>query len=303
MADNLHLSIVTSVYQSAGYIEEFYSRIINIVRVITNDYELIFVNDGSNDDILDILNHLRINDQRISIINLTKNFGQHPALWAGIKASRGNLVFVIDCDLEESPEHLEHFYQILCNEHADMVFAAQKTRNGSHFSKFSGNIFYWLLRQCTDFKVVPNVLMMRLMTRQYVNSMLQFVEYDPRMTIIAYMIGFKTICIPIEKKFKGTSSYTFSKKCNEACDYLVGISNKPLYYILYSGLSIFMISIAAGAEVLLSGTQSTSSWILCGMGIMTGLLMISTGIVAIYVGRIFLEVRHPPLPMVKEIIR
>lgn len=301
MHHDIDISIVTSVYQGAAYIEEFYSRITLTAQSVTQNYEVIFVNDGSVDASLELLKRLQASDPKVVVIDLSRNYGQHPALWVGLNASRGKQVFIIDCDLEESPNYLKLFHEKLRDEQADMVFASQKIRYSKRMGRLSGSLFYWALGYCTDYAIVPNVLMMRLMTREYVDAILQFKEHDPRMTIIAYLAGFKTLCVPIEKHFKGSSSYKFSKQLIEACDYIIGISNKPLRWILYGGCCIFAAAAFAALWLALAGVTSKGTWILCSLGLMTGLLMSCMGVVALYLGRVLLEVRRMPVPIIRRI--
>ncbi|MEJ2650116.1 MAG: glycosyltransferase [Sedimentisphaerales bacterium] len=140
----MKLSIVTSMYQSAPYIEEFYRRICATTDKFTSDYEIILINDGSPDNSLDIALSMHKKDRRVKVINLSRNFGQHKALMVGLEYARGELVFQIDCDLEEEPELLEKFYLEIKNSSAAVVFGVRNTRKGRFFDRFTGRLFYKL---------------------------------------------------------------------------------------------------------------------------------------------------------------
>ena len=109
----MELSIVTTMYHSSSFLEEFHRRIKKEAEKITNDYEVIFVNDGSPDNSLEVALKLREKDDRIKIIDFSRNFGHHKAIWIGLAQAKGDLVFLIDCDLEEEPEVLNKFYHEL----------------------------------------------------------------------------------------------------------------------------------------------------------------------------------------------
>ncbi len=296
-----YLSVITSVYQAQGYIDAFYSKMLQSIKKITDDYEIIFVNDGSPDLSLEKLKAIQQNDPRVVIADLSRNFGQHPALWAGLKLSRGEFVFIIDCDMEESPDYLAEFHQVQKTQAADIVFAAQKKRKRAWHHRFTGNVFYWIIAKCTSYPVIPNVLMMRLMTRQYVDTLLTFREYDPRLTILAYNVGFKSVCVPIEKQFKGASSYTFDKKVEEAWAYLIGISNRPLLYIAYLGALLLAFFIVAALGYGMFGSNRLTGWLIVMLGVSTGLVLTAIGTVGMYLGRVLQEVRNPPFPIIQKL--
>src|SRR6266481_9971297 len=124
------LSIVTTLYDSAPYLEQFYLRTCAATEQITRDYEIILVNDGSPDNSLDIAISIHRRDKRVRVIDLSRNFGHHKAMMTGLTHAGGELVFLIDCDLEEEPELLEKFYRELKATEADVVFGVQQKRKG-----------------------------------------------------------------------------------------------------------------------------------------------------------------------------
>ena len=303
MTETVELSIVTSIYEAATYVEAFYARMRAAALALGVAYEFVFVNDGSRDESLQVLRRLQTQDARVVVVDLSRNFGQHRALWAGLKEARGAHVFVIDADLEEAPEHVVLFWQQLHASGADMVFAAQKSRNGPLWTRVTGGVFYALVEAAVDFPVVKNVLMMRLMRRHYVDAILQFQERDPRLTIIAYIAGFRTECIPIEKRYKGFSTYSFNKKLREACDYMVGISSAPLYWLLYAALAVLGMDVLWGLGLEAFGVRRLLPWIFWGMGCVTGVLMLCIGVAAVYLARVLLEARQSPLLLVRAVYR
>src|SRR6266850_5035889 len=167
----MRLSIVTTLYRSAPYLEEFCQRAQQAAQKITPDYEIILVNDGSPDDSLAQAIKLHERHPRISVIDLSRNFGHHRALMAGLTQAQGEKVFLIDSDLEEEPEWLETFNTAM-TEGIDVVYGVQNHRKGAWFERVSGAIFYRLFNWLAEVPIPTNAVTARLMTRQYVKSLL-----------------------------------------------------------------------------------------------------------------------------------
>ena len=141
----MKLSVVTTLYKSSEYIEEFYSRIINEIKRITEDYEIIFVDDGSPDDSLSKAIKLSEKDKNIKVIELSRNFGHHKAIMAGLESTNSDFVFLLDVDLEDLPEWLGDFYRLIISDKCDVVYGQQNNRRGNISRKFFGKIWYYLL--------------------------------------------------------------------------------------------------------------------------------------------------------------
>ena len=174
----MDLSIVSSLYYSAPYIEVFYRRTTATAKKIGKDYEIIFVNDGSPDHSRELAIEITKNDPHVQLIDLSRNFGHHKAIMTGLMHARGDLVFQIDVDLEEEPEMLEAFYQELIKTQADVVYGVQDKRKGGFFEKVFGGLFYRVFNFLSDVNMPPNLLMARLMTRGYVDALLLHKEYE-----------------------------------------------------------------------------------------------------------------------------
>ena len=142
----MKLSIVTTLYKSSPYIDEFYARISKEAQKITDDYEIIFVDDGSPDDSLQKAVALYEKDSKVKVIELSRNFGHHKAIMTGLSHAKGEFVFLIDSDLEEEPELLGKFWEELHKEkELDVVFGVQESRKGGWFEKFTGGLFWKLI--------------------------------------------------------------------------------------------------------------------------------------------------------------
>lgn len=302
MRSRAELSVVTAIYQAEAYLEAFYTRMSQAASRLSRYYELIFVHDGATDGSLAILHKLQAQDARIIIVELSRNYGQHAALWAGLHEASGNRVFVIDCDLEEAPECLARFWQEMDAQDADIVFGQQATRRGGGVQRLCGGLFYRFLALAAGHAVVPNVLMVRLMTRGYTQALLQFPESDPRLTILAYRAGFRQVVLPVEKLSKGSSCYTLGAKLAEACDYTVGLTSRPLRLLFFMGAGLLGVSLLAALWLMFARVRA-AAWLFVALGIATGLVLTGMGVLGLYLARVLQEVRRQPLPLVRQVLR
>ncbi|MFA5404943.1 MAG: glycosyltransferase family 2 protein, partial [Ignavibacteria bacterium] len=211
----MKLSVVTTLYNSEKFIEEFYNRTVKEIRKITNDYEIIFVNDGSKDNSLCKSLEVKRIDNCVIVIDLSRNFGHHKAIMAGLKKSTGDYIFLLDVDLEEKPEWLSIFWdKINSIQDIDVVYGAQKMRKGGYFERISGSLFFTIYNFLSETKIPKNLILARLMTGRYVNSLLEFGENEIVFAGVSELTGYNKIEIPVEKKNKGNTTYNFFKKIN-----------------------------------------------------------------------------------------
>ena len=203
----MDLSIVTCLFHSAPYIEEFYRRISKTAQTITDHYEIIFVNDGSPDNSLEIAISLFEQDEKVKVIDLSRNYQHHKASMTGLEHTRGALVFRIDCDLEEEPELLSTFYEeIKKNPDADVIYGVQKTRKGGVFERQSGSLFYSLFNMLSTDRITPNLTSASISTRRYIQSLLQHKEREVFLPGISAITGFKKVPITVKKSSKGSTA-------------------------------------------------------------------------------------------------
>jgi putative glycosyltransferase len=175
----MNLSFVTTLYQSAPYILEFHQRASTAARqLVGEDYEIVFVNDGSPDHSLDLAVHLTESDSHVVVVDLSRNFGHHKAMMTGLAQSQGALILLIDSDLEEDPECLITFAAQMQIQNCDVVYRVQDKRKGDWFERWSGQRFYYLFKVLTGLALPENVVTARLMTRRYVDALLRHEERE-----------------------------------------------------------------------------------------------------------------------------
>ena len=302
----MKLSIVTTLFHSADYIEEFCLRIGKCARQITSQYEIILVNDGSPDNSLEVARMLLPSTPNLVILDLSRNFGHHKAMMTGLAHASGDLIFLIDSDLEEEPEWLLDFYEQLQRQACDVVYGIQETRKGGFFERFSGEIFYRLFRALSGLDLPSNVVTTRLMTRDYLDSLLEHREREVYLAGLWHITGFDQKSMVVQKHSSSNSTYTFRRKMAIFVNSITSFSNTPLISIFYIGISILLL--AGGyttyliynwlflAEPLLGWTSLMASiWLLGG-------LMISfTGVIGIYLSKVFIETKQRPYTIIRKI--
>lgn len=303
----MKLSIVTTIYKSAPYIIEFYNRIISTASKITDHFEIIFVNDGSPDNSIEIIKKIANEDPKVKLIDLSRNFGHHKAIMTGLSFAAGQYIFLIDSDLEEDPELLIHFFSELTTKNVDVVYGVQeKERKGNAIEKSTGWLFYKMINWLSDIKITENLALVRLMTKKYVINLLKYTERELVFVGIAALTGFKQISFPIIKKHKDKSTYTLNLKINLAVNFITSLSSKPLIYIFNFGVLLMLTSFFLAIYLLFKKMVfgiSIIGWssIMVSILFFSGVITFCLGIIGIYLAKIFIEVKQRPHTIIKEI--
>jgi len=301
------ISIVTTLYKSESHIAEFYKKIVSAIKEASfSEYEIIFVNDGSPDKSEDKCKQLIKNDKNVLIVKLSRNFGHHNAILAGLNESKGEHIFLIDIDLEEDPNWLVNFSKSLKSQSAECVYGVQVTRRGGGFDKFTGWLFYKLINFFSNIDVPHNLVTARLMTRKYLNSLLSFKERDIAIGAFYILTGYKQIPIKVEKKSTSETTYTLSKKIDTAISGITSLSAKPLELIFYFGLITIFVSIIFIITIfylyivhdVTQGWASLATMIIFFSGIIISFL----GMIGLYLGKILSEVKMRPNFIIEKVI-
>lgn len=299
------LSIVTTLYNSAPYLEEFHGRVCDVAGRIADDFEIVLVNDGSPDNSLEVALALRRTDARVRIVDLSRNFGHHKAMMTGLFHSRGELVFLLDSDLEEEPELLQKFYEELKRTGADVVFGVQERRKGKLFERVSGSLYFKVFNLFSTHPIPRNHITARLMTRAYVVALTGHQEREFVMSGLWALTGFRQVSLEVTKHYKGKSAYGFGRKVSHLVNAITSFSNKPLVLIFYLGCLILFISSIAAIDLilrkLLFGTL-LEGWasLIVSIWLLGGLTIFCLGVIGIYLSKIFIEVKQRPYTIVKQ---
>lgn len=299
------VSIVTTMYYSAGYLQEFYSRLRKAVDVIGVDYEFIFVNDGSPDNSLSVALQLRDEFPKVSVVELSRNFGHHKAIMAGLREATGDLVFLIDCDLEEQPELIIDFFKKMNEAECDVVYGVQNKRKGKIGERIFGQIFYKVFNHFAERPIPENIIMARLMTKAYVTELIRYDEQEFFLGSTFMEVGFKQIPVFVDKKDKGSSTYNLSRKVALMVNAITSTSNKPLIYVFYFGAVISFISFAFIVGLLIRHffiERMLTGWpsLIVSIWFLSGLIILCIGLLGIYLSKIYMETKHRPTVIVRK---
>lgn len=304
----MRLSIATTLYRSAPTINEFYRRVLAAAGPITQDIELVMVNDGSPDESLELALALHRSDPRVVVVDLSRNFGHHKALMTGLEHATGDLVFLIDSDLEEEPELLFRFYERLTKGDCDVVYGVQEKRRGGWFERVSGALFFFLVNALSDQFLPPNSLIARLMTRDYVLSLIRHRDREFLIGNLFQATGFRQVALPVQKRSDSPSTYSLGLRIDMAVKYLTTTSTKLLYAIFYLGIAIFALSLATilfyVSRYLHSGIGVDGfTSLIVSIWFFGGLTTVILGVIGIYVANIFSETKRRPYTVVREVYR
>jgi putative glycosyltransferase len=303
----MKLSVVTTMYQSAPYVDSFYRRIRAEAEKMTSESELVFVNDGSTDRSLDVALELQQQDARVRVIDLSRNFGHHKAIMTGLEHARGDLVFLIDVDLEEPPEILGTFFEALTKENADAVYGVQTPRHGPWLARTLANLFYAFFSIFSDYPIPRHSLTARLMTRRYVDQLVRYKEHLSNMIGLWELTGFKQLPVPVRKSpFKGTTTYTFRRRLAAAVYAVTAFSSKPLRFIAYLGFFMTALSALYACFMVIQyfvyGIAPTG-WtsLIVSIWLLGGVILFCLGIIATYLAVIFVETKNRPYTVIRKI--
>lgn len=305
----MKLSIVTTLYQSAPYINEFYARAsAAAMQLVGDDYELVFVNDGSPDDSLNLAIKLTEQDSHVVVVDLSRNFGHHKAMMTGLAHAKGELVFLIDSDLEEEPEWLLKFDEHMVQERCDVVYGVQGARKGGAFERSTGAAFYKLFRKLTGINQLDNIVTARLMTKRYVQALLSHQERELNIGGLWVITGFKQASQLVLKHSTSPTSYTLSGKFGHLVNAVTSFSSLPLVYTFYAGLfisitALFYIAYLFLRFFLIASPPSGYTSLIASIWFFSGLIIFFLGVQGIYLSKIFSEVKQRPYSIIRHLYR
>jgi glycosyltransferase involved in cell wall biosynthesis len=301
----VELSVVIPVYGCRTCLVALDQRLHATLNSMGVSYEIVYVDDRSPDGSWDSLVQLEAASPRVRAVRLSRNFGQHAAITAGLSRAHGRWVVVMDCDLQDLPENIEQLYR-RAQDGFDVVFARRRSRQHSRFRRLGARLYFWALGVFSGVRLDGEYGSFSIISRKVVDAFLQLRDADRHYLFILRWLGFQSTAIDVEhaERLEGKSSYTMSKLVQHAFDGLVFQTTRLLRWIVYAGFVI-----AAGGLVL-SGFYVVS-WIARDpypgwtslavlLLLLGGFIIISLGVTALYVGKIFGQVRERPLYVIDE---
>ena len=296
-----HISVVAPAYKCEGCIEELHRRLSIVLSSITLRYEIIFVEDSSPQGDWDRIQEICERDPKTKGIKLSRNFGQHYAITAGLDHAFGDWVVVMDCDLQDKPEEISRLYR-KASEGFDIVIARRQNRGDSLYRRISSLVFSWIYSYLGDIKADPAIANFSISSQLAISEVRRFREKNRSFPIFLQAVGFKKTYLDVEhdQRFEGKSSYSFSKLFDLAIQSIISQSNKPLRISIRFGFILAFLSLVYGAVILyryIFNEISVPGWatlafLMCFLG---GLCFANLGIIGLYIGKAFDEVKERPL--------
>jgi polyisoprenyl-phosphate glycosyltransferase len=302
-----YFSIVTPVYGCKTSLYELYYRLKQTLETINPDFEIIMVNDASPDGAWETIVELANKDKRVKGINLSRNFGQHYAITAGLDHCNADWVVVMDCDLQDQPEEIIKLYN-KTQEGYDVIFGRRVNRQDKYLKKFYANIFYKLFDFLTDNISDNAVSNYGIFSRPVIDNYLRFTEKIRLFPLLIKWLGFKIGYVDIEhlKRTSSKSSYNFIKLINLALNVIISQTNKPLQISIKFG---FLMSFSSMLYLIYLVIRKTYldiplGWtsIMVSIFFIGGLIFANLGLIGLYIGKIYEELKNRPLYIIKEVV-
>lgn len=304
------ITIVIPCYNEILGIKVTHERVFNVLNTSFNDFEIIYINDGSIDGTKECLSEISKLSKKIKVINFSRNFGHQSAVSAGIKNSTGDYVVIMDADLQDPPEIIPEMVQLAINENANGVYAVRKSRKGeSVFKKATAKIYYRIVNSLSDVKIPIDTGDFRLIDRRLVAEYSRFEESQKYIRGIISWIGFKQVPFYYDRdvRIAGSSNYSISKMIQFASRGIAYFSKKPLQLATNLGLGLvvgsFIMLFFQFVKWIVSPSDFVIGWISLFTAIVFfgGIQMLTIGILGTYIGNIFDEVKKRPEYIIESI--
>jgi len=311
-AEHPLVSIVSPVYQEEEGIEEFHRRLVAAMEGVADDvaFEVVYVNDGSTDRSLELLQKIAADDDRVCVVDLSRNFGHQVALSAGVDHARGDAVVVIDSDLQDPPEVIPEMIQ-RWRDGFKVVYGVRISRAGeTRFKLLTSKIYYGLMDRISEVPLPRQAGDFRLLDRKVVDVLDQMPERNRYVRGMVAWVGFPQCAVEYERdpRFAGTTNYTLGRMVRLALDGLTSFSDRPLRLATQLGVVVMALSFAVAAWTIVASIfdlgSSTRGWssLMAVVLLLGGVQLLCIGVLGEYLGRVYRETKGRPLYVVNEVI-
>lgn len=302
------ISVVVPAYNEQEVLPEFFRRTVAVLDGISAEYEILFVNDGSTDDTLQLLRNLQAKYPRISIVDLSRNFGKEAALTAGLDHAVGDAIVVIDADLQDPPELIPQMIEEWQRGY-DVVFARRVERAGETWlKKLTAKYFYQVMEACGPVKLPNNVGDFRLLSRRALDELLRLRETHRFMKGLFAWVGFdqKSIDYHRDPRFAGETKWNYWKLWNLSLEGITSFTISPLKFSTYLGLTVAMFAFGYGGWIIFKtfvfgeDVRGFPTMMVAVLGL-GGVQLIVLGVMGEYLGRVFNEAKARPIYLTKSV--
>lgn len=300
------ISIVSPVYRAEKILPILVSEINLVMERIGEDYEIILVDDRSPDNSWEVMKVLSSQNPRIKSIRLSRNFGQHSAIFAGLTKTKGDWVVVMDCDMQDQPKEIAKLYKKAL-EGYDIVLGQRENRKDKFLKKLSSKLFYKVFNYLSGGQFNNEIGNFGIYKKKVIDSILNINDYIKFFPLFINWVGFKSVSIPIEhgEREEGKSSYSISRLLKLAFNVIVSFSDKPLRLFINFGLGISILSFVLGIYYLYLSithkiTQPGFSSLILSIWFLSGIIISCIGIVGVYLGKTFDQAKNRPTFIIDE---
>lgn len=304
---DMHLSVVSPVYGCRGCLNELVSQLAESLSEITDKFEVILVDDGSPDGAWDEICRLASQHSWVKGFRLSRNFGQHAAIYAGLCQARGEWIVVMDCDLQDVPSAVPYLYRTAIGEGVDTVFAQRAERQDGRLKRLQSSAFHLTLQWLTGVPQDASIANFGIYNRRVVNSVVAMPEQERAFPLMVRWTGFNQVAKPVAhaERFEGSTSYNFAKLMRLASGIALSYSDKPLRLVAGGGIvaSVIAFVLAIGVVISLWTGQITVAGftsIVASIWLLGGLILLGLGVVGLYVGQVFRNVQGRPTAIIAE---
>ena len=305
---NIYISIISPVYRAEKMVHQLVERIVNSVTTITEDYEIILVNDASPDASWQVIEHECTQNKRVKGINLSRNFGQHYAITAGLNYAKGEWVVVMDCDLQDRPEEIPALYA-KAQEGYDIVYARRVDRKDKWIKRMPSALFNHVLNRLSGLNKDKDVANYGIYHTNVIREYNKIPEQSRSFGSLILYLGFRTTIIDVyhSERVEGKSSYTWSRMFKLAFDVIISNSNKPVRFAIGLGFAMSVISFLLAVYNVVARMIGFISFpgyttTIFSIWFVGGLLLFVLGIIGLYIGKIFDQVKGRPIYVVQNTI-
>lgn len=300
------LSVVSPVYRAENIVDELVNRIHNAVSGITQEYEIILVEDGGPDRSWKKIEEQTEMDSRVKGIKLSRNFGQHTAITAGLDHCKGEWIVVLDCDLQDQPEEIPRLYEEAMKGY-DIVYARRRERYDSWFKKISSKLFYKIFGWLSGVPQDGSIANFGIYSSKAIQAVNQLREPLRSFATMIKWVGFKSTGIYVEhaERFEGKSTYNFKKLINLALDISLAFSDKPLRMTVKLGAVLAFSAFLFGIVTLFrffAGkiTETGYTSLILSIWFLSGLIIFILGVIGLYLGKVFDGIKNRPLYIIEK---
>tara|TARA_B100000809_G_C15139822_1_gene532569 strand:+ start:328 stop:1254 length:927 start_codon:yes stop_codon:yes gene_type:complete len=302
----IDFSVVVPTYKCSKTITELSERLISTLSILSNNFEIIFVNDNSPENDWDVVMCLCENEPRIKGVNLSRNFGQHYAITAGLENAKGEWVIVMDGDLQDQPEEILKLNK-KTKEGFDIVYARREIRQDSFLKKYTSKLFYKLFGYLTDSKQDASIANFGIYHKQVINSILSMKDHVRYFPTMVQWVGFTSTKVNVKhvSREEGESAYSWSSLIKLAVNNIIAFSDKPLKIAVRIGFFISFVSFSIGlyylykflvGEIIILGFAS----LIISIWFLSGLIIMILGVLGIYIAKTFDRVKDRPTYIVSK---